>query len=100
LHLSPLERRGKVFVWADTEIKVGDQWRDRIRAAVLSAGAAVFLVSPAFLASDFINQDELPPLLEAAAANHVKVLWIHVSASMYKETSLSTAKEHMTLPNR
>jgi hypothetical protein len=59
-HLSPLECQGKVFVWADTGIEAGEQWREQIRAALPAAGVAVFLVSPAFLASDFINKSELP----------------------------------------
>jgi TIR domain len=86
--LRPLERKGKISVWADTEIEAGVRWMEEIRTALHSASVAVFLVSPVFLASDFINEIELPELLVAAKKNNVRVMWILVSASLYEETGL------------
>jgi hypothetical protein len=34
------------------------------------------MLSPDFLASDFIDQDELPPLVEAAAKDHAVILQV------------------------
>lgn len=87
--LKPLERKGNISVWADTAIEAGERWREKIRAALSSASVAVFLVSPAFLASDFISEHELPELLQAGAANRVRVIWICTSACLYEETGLS-----------
>ncbi len=87
-HLRPLERQGNIKIWDDSAIEAGKKWEQEIQAALNSARVAVFLVSPSFIASDFIVKNEIPPLLEAADRNRVKVLWIHVSASSYDEIAL------------
>jgi len=46
------------------------------------------LVTPNFLASDFIHEEELCPLLKDAENGGVKILWIPVRASSYNETPL------------
>jgi WD40 repeat protein len=49
----------------------------------------VLLVSYNFLASDFIDKEELPPLLEGAAAGSILLVPIPVSASNYETSPLA-----------
>jgi hypothetical protein len=58
-----LERLGLVDVWSDSKIKAGTVWLDEIEAALTSAQVAVLLVSPAFLASNFIWYNEMPRII-------------------------------------
>jgi class 3 adenylate cyclase len=87
-HLKPYIRTGAVEVWDDTRIKAGDQWRTSIREALERARVALLVISPNFLESDFIAHNELPPLLEAARARGVRILWLPVTASSYEETQI------------
>jgi hypothetical protein len=62
--MKPLKMADSVHAWSDKEIRQGDVWNEQIREHLYQhARAAVLLVSPAFLASDFIRTSELPVLL-------------------------------------
>lgn len=78
IHIKPIERKGLLDFWADTKIKTGDKWKDSITAALDTAAIALLLISADFLASDFIVNNELPPLLKRAEKNGLTILPIIV----------------------
>ena len=65
VHLRPLEKKGLIDPWADTRISAGEKWREEIGKALGQARAAI-LLGAYFLASNFIIENELPPLLRKA----------------------------------
>ena len=89
IHLKPLLRGGIVDFWDDTRISPGQNWRDEIKKALDVAKVAVLLVSADFLASDFIAEHELIPLLAAAEKRGMVVLPVILSPSRFKRSSLS-----------
>ena len=87
--LAPLVRNRKLSIWSDQELEPGARWKETIDEALASARVAVLLVSPDFLASDFIVQHELTPLLNKAQRRGVKIFWIAISDSLYKSTEIA-----------
>jgi len=76
-------------VWDDSRIETGAQWRGEIDIALKRARVAVLLIGPSFLGSQFIAQNELPPLLQAAAAEGVIILPLITNYCSYEKTTLA-----------
>jgi len=90
VHLKPLEREGILSRWDDTMIMPGSQWRAEIKRALDSARVAILLISADFLASDFVRNNELPPLLEAARTDGATILPVILSPCRFmREESLA-----------
>lgn len=87
-HLKPLMRGKDLLVWDDSRIQPGTNWRGEIKDAICAARLALLLVSPDFLASDFIAENELPPLLERAEKKGVIIFWVAVRESSYRKTPI------------
>ena len=83
-HLSPLETQYGLQRWDDSRIQPGDIWLDEIERALARAQVALLLVSPDFLASDFIRRQELPCLFEAAQNDGLKILWVPLLPCSWK----------------
>jgi tetratricopeptide (TPR) repeat protein len=97
-HLKPYVHSGSITAWSDRQIAAGSKWFADIQTALEKTRVAVLLVSPQFLASDFIHDHELGPLLKAAEAGGVKILWVQVRASSYKETPLEAYQAVVSPP--
>ncbi len=74
VHIRPFERSGTVTLWSDTKIKPGALWKREIAEALNRAAVAILLISADFLASDFVVENELPPLLRASEDEGVRII--------------------------
>ncbi len=74
VHLKPLEKEGLIDLWVDTRLHAGDRWKKEIEKALENATVAILLVSADFLASDFIIENELPPILRNAEEKGTRII--------------------------
>jgi WD40 repeat protein len=101
VHLKPLAREGRLELWDDTRIKTGQRWRDEIRAAIAQADVAILLVSADFYASDFIANNELPPLLETAHTERgLAILGVHINYSDFENDRILSEYQTVNTPNQ
>ena len=86
--LKPLVRGNSIVLWDDSKILPGDRWYPAIERAIDQACIAILMVTSDFLASSFIDKEELPRIL-AAEKDGLKVLWIAVRPSLVKKTEIA-----------
>lgn len=78
-HLEGLRHSLSIEVWDDTKIDAGQKWRLEIEQAIRRSRIAILVLTADFLASPFIQQAELPLLLEAAEADGATILCVYGS---------------------
>jgi len=98
----PLVRQEDFTLCSDQDIKIGQNWHQHIQAHLNGAKAVVLLISPAFLASDYIANSELPVILKNAADHGVQIFPILISPSLftkakYKYPDPKTGPQEFTL---
>jgi hypothetical protein len=84
--LRPLALQDQVCAWSDKELEIGENWHTAIQLSLGNARAAVLLVSPAFMASDYIRNGELPGLLRNAKEKGVVILPVILRPCLFAQT--------------
>lgn len=76
-------------LWDDTKILGGQKWKEEIQKALNDSKIAILIISTDFLASDFIQNDELPTLLRNAEKNGSIILPLIVGHCRFTKDKLS-----------
>lgn len=89
-HLKPLGRYYGIDEWDDRRLRTGDKWKMKISEALNNSVIAIILFSANYMASDFIVNNELQPLLENAEKKGTKIMTVIISScATFNESGLS-----------
>jgi hypothetical protein len=88
IHLTPLQKKGQLTIWNDTQLIPGSHWEEEIHYQLKKASVAVLLVSADFLASKFISEVELPNILSSERERGLDVIPVFVSPADVPEEIL------------
>ena len=78
-----------IDAWSDERIHSGDHWKDEIKQAMDNASVAILLVSTDFLASDFVENNELPEILKKEKQRSLKIFCLLVKPCLFTDSCLS-----------
>lgn len=73
-YLELLARQNLIIRWHDRQIVPGSEWNEAIAEALRSSDIILLLISKAFLASEYINQYEVPAALQAYESGRSRVV--------------------------
>jgi len=89
VHLAGLKRNKKIEVWTDQEIVPSDKWKQKLKQELETADIMVFLLSPDFIASDFIYEEEVMKAIERRNKGEVVILPIIIRPCDFSSTPLT-----------
>ena len=61
-HLAAIRRAFDVRMWTDHDIHAGTKWEPQIAAAIEAAQIFVLMITPDFIASDYVYEKEIPAI--------------------------------------
>ena len=73
-HLMPLQRRGLINIWADTDIGAGIAWKQEIEKHLDTAHIILLLVSADFMNSEYCYSTEMKHALERDKRKEARVI--------------------------
>jgi hypothetical protein len=75
-----------IELWSDKHIRPGQIFLEEIKKAIESAKIAILLVSTNFLASDFIQNQELPMILKGAKEEGAHIIPVIIERCRYDKS--------------
>lgn len=88
-HLKPLQRNGVVESWNDRKILPGKEWDDSIKIEIENADIILFLISPDFIASDYIHDTEIKNALDRYAKKEVIIIPVIIRPTDFSYLEIS-----------
>ncbi len=88
INLKVLEHTSDLNLWDETKITAGHNWYTEIRKAISQASIVVLVLSPDYLASEFIKREEFARILKQERDGNLKIIPIILKPCLWEEVEL------------
>ena len=82
VHLDPLFHLSDLRIWEDSMLFAGRSWHESIQAKLKSSIAAIILVSPGLLDSNYVRNHEIPVFLGYAQSANLPIYCLYLAYSV------------------
>ncbi len=86
VHLAGLKRSGKISTWKDNDIELGADWDQTIKQQLAEAEIILLLISPDFMASDYIWGVEIEAAMKRQREGSALIIPIFLKDTDWKDT--------------
>jgi internalin A len=88
-HLEVLKAKGYIDPWYDRMIEPGTKWDDAIREEMAKSDVVIFLLSPDFLATQYIMKTEVPQALRRFKDAAAELFFIELQPCSWQLTDIA-----------
>ncbi len=88
-HLITYKRNGTIESWDDREILPGKEWEEEIRHQIENSQLILFLISPDFISSEYINDVELKKAFDRYRKREVMMIPIIIRPADFSSLEIS-----------
>ncbi|MBO0932539.1 TIR domain-containing protein [Fibrella aquatilis] len=92
-HLEILKSNGIIDPWYDRMIESGSKWDDSIRNEMRNSDVIIFLLSPDFLATEYIMKTEIPLAIQQLQSETAKFFFIELQPCGWKRTDMANYQQ-------
>lgn len=92
-HLEILKSNGIIDPWYDRMIESGSKWDDSIRNEMRNSDVIIFLLSPDFLATEYIMKTEIPLAIQQLQNETAKFFFIELQPCGWKRTDIANYQQ-------
>ena len=88
-HLQVLKDNGLIDPWCDRMLKPGTQWDEAIRKEMKNSDLLILLLSPDFLANEYVMKTEIPLIFDQFGSDDSKFFFIELQPCSWERTDLA-----------
>jgi len=87
-------------IWHDRDLRLGEEWFEKIKEETYKTDIVVMLVSDNFLTSDFIANEEIPVFVERTKKESIMLVPLIISHCQWEEYNWFSSRQGYPIDNK